>query len=74
MSPGLYTLAALRSRSASAAAIGAINGFLVGYLRLQSIVVTLATMFFAQGAALLILKYPGGEVSYDFSMFLSATW
>ena len=25
-------------------------------------------MFIAQGAALLILKYPGGEVSYDFSM------
>lgn len=52
------------------AAIGAINGFLVGYARLQSIIVTLATMFIAQGAALLVMKSPGGEFGYDFSMLL----
>lgn len=50
--------------------VGAINGFLVGYARLQSIIVSLATMFVAQGVALLVLKYPGGEFSYDFSMLL----
>lgn len=49
-------------------AFGAVNGFLVAYLRLQSIVVTLATMLIAQGGALLILKFPGGEMPWDFSL------
>jgi ribose transport system permease protein len=70
LSLGAYTLAAIAISLGIGAGIGAINGFLVGYLRLQSIVVTLATMFCAQGAALLILRYPGGEVSYDFSNLL----
>jgi ribose transport system permease protein len=70
LSPGVYALAATAISLGIGAGIGAINGLLVGYLRLQSIVVTLATMFCAQGAALLILRYPGGEVSYDFSMLL----
>ena len=50
--------------------VGAINGFLVGYLRMQAIVVTLATMFIVQGLVLLIKPIPGGEVSNDFSMIL----
>lgn len=50
--------------------VGTINGFLVGYLRMQAIVVTLATMFMIQGVVLLIKPIPGGEVSYDFSMIL----
>ena len=66
----LYTLAATAIALGLGAGIGAVNGVLIGYLRLQSIVVTLATMFVAQGAALLILKSPGGEVSYDFSTLL----
>lgn len=66
----LYTLAATAIALGLGAAVGAVNGFLIGYIRLQSIVVTLATMFVAQGAALLILKSPGGEVSYDFSTLL----
>jgi ribose transport system permease protein len=70
LSPGLYTLCAIVIALGLGAGIGAVNGFLVGYMRLQSIVVTLATMFVAQGAALLILRYPGGEVSYEFSMIL----
>jgi len=49
-------------------AFGAVNGFLVAYFRLQSIVVTLATMLIAQGGALLILKFPGGEMPWDFSL------
>jgi len=63
-----YTLAATAIALGVGAAIGAVNGFLVGYMRLQSIVVTLASMFVCQGAALLILRYPGGEVSYDFAL------
>ena len=47
--------------------IGAINGFLIAYIRLQAIVVTLATMFIAQGVALLVLKFPGGQMPDGFS-------
>jgi ribose transport system permease protein len=64
---GPYTLLAALIAIGLGTAIGAINGILVGYFRLQSIVVTLATMFIVQGVALLILKYPGGTVSNDFA-------
>ena len=63
-----YTALAVLIALGVGGGIGAINGLLVGYLRLQAIVVTLATMFVCQGAALLILRYPGGEVSYDFAL------
>ncbi len=43
-------------------AVGAANGFLVAYLRIQSIAATLGTMIVCQGIALLILKAPGGYV------------
>ena len=42
----------------------------MSYLRLPSIIVTLATMFVVQGTALLILKFPGGAVSGDFANLL----
>ncbi|MEQ8348649.1 MAG: hypothetical protein RIB84_13945 [Sneathiellaceae bacterium] len=70
LDPGLHGLAAIAIALGTGAAIGAVNGLLVGFVRLQSIIVTLAMMFIAQGGALLILKYPGGEFSYDFSMRL----
>ncbi|WP_435171358.1 ABC transporter permease [Falsirhodobacter sp. 1013] len=43
--------------------IGAVNGYLVAMLRLQSIAATLATMIICQGIALVILKAPGGWVA-----------
>lgn len=43
--------------------VGAVNGWLVAYLRLQSIAATLATMIICQGIALVILNAPGGYVS-----------
>ena len=43
-------------------AVGAINGFFVAYMRIQAIAVTLATMIICKGAALLVLKAPGGQV------------
>ncbi len=49
-------------------AVGAVNGFVVAYLRIQSIAATLATMIVCQGIALLILKAPGGYVS-DFMAY-----
>ena len=44
-------------------AIGAFNGFFVAFLRLQSIVVTLSTMFLVHGVTLLIMPDPGGSVA-----------
>ncbi len=44
-------------------AAGAVNGWLVAYLRLQSIAATLATMIVCQGIALVILNAPGGSVA-----------
>ena len=44
-------------------AIGAFNGFFVAFLRLQSIVVTLSTMFLVRGVTLLIMPDPGGSVA-----------
>ncbi len=53
------------------AGIGAINGFFICYLRLQSIVVTLAMMFLLDGVALLILKQPGGSIPPAFSQWIT---
>lgn len=45
------------------AAVGAVNGWLVAVLKMQSIAATLATMIICQGIALVILKAPGGTVA-----------
>ena len=52
-----------RGRRRSAWPSGAFNGFFVAVLRMQPIVVTLATMFIVQGVTLLIMDKPGGQVS-----------
>lgn len=44
------------------AAVGAVNGLLVAYGRLQSIACTLASMIICSGIALLVLDAPGGAV------------
>jgi ribose transport system permease protein len=43
--------------------VGAINGFVVAYMGVQSIAVTLATMIMCEGLALVIMPAPGGSVS-----------
>lgn len=48
------------------ALVGLVNGFFVAFMRLQPIVVTLATMFIVQGVTLLVLDKPGGEIPYEF--------
>jgi ribose transport system permease protein len=48
--------------------VGAINGFIVAYLKIQAIAATLATMIIGQGLALVILTAPGGYVS-DFIVY-----
>ena len=45
-----------------ASAAGLVNGILVAYVRLQSIIVTIATLFILSGIALKILDQPGGSV------------
>ncbi|MBL0407171.1 ABC transporter permease [Microvirga aerilata] len=49
------------------AAAGAFNGVFIALLRLQPIVVTLATMFILQGITLLVMDKPGGQVPAEFS-------
>jgi ribose transport system permease protein len=51
------------------AAAGAFNGFFIAVLRLQPIVVTLATMFILQGVTLLVMDKPGGQIPGGFSSF-----
>ncbi len=53
------------------AGVGAFNGVFVALLRLQPIVVTLATMFIIQGGTLLVMDKPGGLIPPDFSTFLT---
>lgn len=53
------------------AGIGMINGFLVAYLRLQSIVVTLAMMFVLSGVTMLIMEAPGGAIPPGFCSWLT---
>jgi ribose transport system permease protein len=53
------------------AAVGAFNGFFVAFLRLQSIVVTLSTMFLVRGITLLILPDPGGSVAESLTKMLT---
>ncbi|MFM0309623.1 ABC transporter permease [Paraburkholderia sp. RL17-383-BIF-A] len=57
---------------AAGGCVGAVNGFFVAYVRLQPVVVTLATMFITQGVTLLILKQPGGTVPPDFTTALTS--
>jgi ribose transport system permease protein len=56
-------IGAVAAGLAVGAAIGAFNGFFVAFLRLQSIVVTLSTMFLLRGLTLLIMPTPGGTVA-----------
>lgn len=51
--------------------VGAFNGFFVAVLRLQPIVVTLSTMFIIEGATLLVMDKPGGQIPEDFGTFLT---
>lgn len=49
--------------------VGAFNGFFIAFLRMQSIVVTLSTMFILQGITLLVMDKPGGFVAPNLGTF-----
>jgi ribose transport system permease protein len=55
------------------AAVGAVNGWLVAVLRLQTIAATLGTMIICQGLALVVLDAPGGMVADWVSYELTGT-
>jgi ribose transport system permease protein len=54
-----------------AAGCGLLNGVLVAYVRLQSIIVTIATLFIFSGIALDVLPTPGGSVPRSFTDLLT---
>ncbi len=54
------------------AGTGLVNGILVNFMRIPSIVATLAMSFFWGGVALLILAQPGGAVPLDFVNWFTA--
>jgi len=62
-SAAVWTIAAILAGTL----VGIINGLFIAYLRLQPIVVTLATMFVIQGGTLLVMSEPGGAVSSDYT-------
>ena len=64
-------IGAVAAGLAIGAAVGAFNGFFVAFLRLQSIVVTLSTMFLVRGLTLLILPDPGGAVAEALTKFFT---
>jgi ribose transport system permease protein len=53
------------------ALVGAFNGLFVAIVRMQSIVVTLASMFIVQGVTLLIMDKPGGTIPSGFAAFFT---
>jgi ribose transport system permease protein len=53
------------------ALVGAFNGLFVAIVRMQSIVVTLASMFIVQGVTLLIMDKPGGAIPSGFASFFT---
>lgn len=59
----LGTAGSLAAVLAIGAMVGCLNGFLVAYLGLQSLAVSLGTLIACQGAALLLLPAPGGDVA-----------
>jgi ribose transport system permease protein len=52
---------------------GLLNGVLVAYLRLQSIIVTIATLFIYGGIALSVLAQPGGSVPSNYVALFTGT-
>ena len=64
-------IGAVAAGLAVGAAVGAFNGFFVAFLRLQSIVVTLSTMFLLHGITLLLLPDPGGSVAQTLTKFFT---
>lgn len=70
---GLSQVAFFGVALALGALVGAFNGFFVAVVRMQSIVVTLSSMFIVQGVTLLIMDKPGGTIAPGFVAFFSGS-
>ena len=66
-------LVAVVAALAAGLIVGAINGALVAYLRVQSIAATLGTFIMCSGIALVIMPSPGGSVPNFISPGLNST-
>ena len=53
---------------------GFLNGLVVAFGRVQSVIVTLATLFIYTGVALFIRPQPGGQVQEFFAQGLTGSW
>jgi ribose transport system permease protein len=58
---------------AIAAGIGAVNGVIVGILKVPSFIATFATSFIWLGAAIMIAPIPGGAVPRSFAQFFKVS-
>ena len=67
----IYAAAAVALAAVIGMAAGTLNGAFVGYLGMTPVVATLGTMFIAQGLSLLIMPFPGGQVTDAFSTLLT---
>ncbi|UOF91009.1 ABC transporter permease [Fodinisporobacter ferrooxydans] len=54
-------------------AVGALNGLIIGYLRVTPLLATLATTSIAEGLALTIMPQPGGSISTDFTTWYGSS-
>ncbi len=68
-----HDLAVILLAMAIALGAGLFNGICVAILRLQSIIVTIATLFIFSGIALLVLDQPGGAAPQNFAQALTGT-
>lgn len=73
MHPGMVTGVLILTLVVGTVA-GLINGLVVAYGRVQSIIVTLATLYIYTGLALIVRPQPGGEVPAFFAGTLTGSW
>lgn len=55
-------------------AMGAFNGFVVAYGRIEPLIATFCTSFVFAGTALIILPRPGGSIPASFATALTGNW
>ncbi|MCL6625238.1 MAG: ABC transporter permease [Alicyclobacillus shizuokensis] len=54
--------------------VGALNGFVIGFLRVNPLLTTFSTSSVAAGVALWIMPTPGGQASMDFVTWYNGNW
>ncbi|MBH8605481.1 ABC transporter permease [Thermoactinomyces sp. CICC 10522] len=57
-----------------AVAMGALNGFVIGFLRVNPLLITFSTSSVAAGLALWVMPTPGGQASMNFITWYNGNW